>query len=199
MGVAVDHRSEASRVLCEQRPPRFLDRLQSHGARDRRKPLQEVFQRIAACEVLDQRLHRHPCPAEYGHPMHRFRIASDRCSHVLIVAQFRVKRLLLQILPHQFPLLHFRLVKLDPVAWSREQREVPVRRYRCVRLTVALGPHLQEETLPYRGGPPSRTAALAAAQPGLSQPVCPAVSGRTFLYASSICIRSENSTVAKRR
>ncbi len=51
-----------------------------HGQRpgNGREPLQEIFERIPAFEILEERLDRHARPSEHGQAVHGFRVYEDR-------------------------------------------------------------------------------------------------------------------------
>ena len=61
--------------------------LDGQRAGDSREAFQEVFQRVAALQIVEQRLNRHSRPSKHGRSVHRFGISRDRLRHVSIVAQ----------------------------------------------------------------------------------------------------------------
>ena len=44
---------------------------------DRREPLEEIVNRISRLQVIERRLHWHPCPGETGRPTHDLGVRRD--------------------------------------------------------------------------------------------------------------------------
>ena len=72
--------------LCEQQMLRFFECLQSQIPRNCRETLEEVFQRLIALDVVEQRLGGHAGSPEDGSAVHNLRIPNDRLRHLLILS-----------------------------------------------------------------------------------------------------------------
>ena len=72
---------------CQQELLGLFKRFQCQGPGNGGKALQEIFQCVAAGQIVEEGLNRHSGPSKHGHAVHCLGISYDRLGHVFIVAQ----------------------------------------------------------------------------------------------------------------